>query len=271
MTESGKKWLIGCSVAAILMAVLLGLLVWGGVTFFKKAVRGIEEIEESSRAVSSRFGPVSEFTPDPAGTIEGSRVEAFLAAREIMAPVRDELASSFATLEGSSESRGEGRISAGIKLLPRLFEFWQMRNEACLEAGIGPGEYSYLYILSYYGLLGKPVTSGPGFTLISDNDGPSRNSRDEFDVREARLEHILGRTRNLMLRILRNQLAAGAEGEWAAVLKDEIALLEADPFRLPFRDGLPDRIARSLEPYRDRLEQSWNGMTNPLEFGPQMH
>ena len=260
------------------MALVLAAVVWGGVAFFKKAARGIEELESSSRAVNQRFGQASEFTPDPGGQVPGPRVEAFLAAREIMAQARDELAGSLAVLDGSVDSgRGEGKLGAGVRLLPRMFQFYGARNDACLTAGLGLGEYGYLYILAYYGLLEKPVTAGPGFTLVGDSDrggGPGTQSS-EFDVREDRREHILRTARNLALPILRNQLAAlaagDAGGEWAGRLQDEIALMEADPFRLPWRDGLPDRIAASLEPYRDRLEASWNEMSNPLELGPAMH
>ncbi len=278
MTESGKKWLIGCAVAAFLLAILLVVIVWGGVTLFKKAAQGIEELEESSDAVSQRFGRASEFTPEPGGEIPGPRVEAFLAARKIMAPARDDMAGSLATLDGSPDSGGEeGKLGAGLRLLPRILKFYEARNKACLEAGLGLGEYGYLYILAYYDLLGKPVTAGPGFPLMGDsNNGGSRGSgANEFDVREDRLERILRASRNLALPILRNQLAAqrsaGTDREWTGRLEEEIALLEADPFRLPWRDGLPDRMKNSLEPYRDRLEESWNEMSNPLEFGPHMH
>lgn len=278
MTESGKKWLTGCAIAVILMVLVLAAIAWGGVMLFREAARGIEELESSSRAVSQRFGRASEFTPDPGGRIPGPRIEAFLAAREIMAPARDELAGSLATLDGSTDGGGEeGKLGAGVRLLPRIFKFYGARNDACLTAGLGLGEYGYLYILTYYGLLEKPVTAGPGFTLTGDSDsgGGPGSSPSEFDVREDRREHVLRTARNLVLPILRNQVAAlpadDADGEWAGMLRDEIARMEADPFRLPWRDGLPDLIADSLDPYRDRLEASWNEMSNPLELGPRMH
>jgi hypothetical protein len=271
VTESGKRWLIGCSAAVFLMVLVLAAIVWGGVVLFKKAAAEIEELEDSSSAVTRQFGQASEFTPDPGEAIPAGRIEAFLAAREIMAPTRDELVSSLATLDG-----GEGgKIGAGIRLLPRVFGFYEARNNACLEAGIGLGEYRYLYLLSFYNFLEKPVSAGPGFTLTggsSAGGGPGTRASD-FEVREDRREHVLGASRNLALPILRNQLAAleadgGPEG-WADHLRQEITNMEADPFRLPWRDGLPDRMAGSLEPYRDRLESSWSELANPLEAGPQ--
>ncbi len=276
MTDSGKKWLIGCSIAAFMMVLVLAAFVWGGVMLFRKAADGIEEMESTSRAVSQRFGEASDFTPDPGGEIPASRMEAFLAAREIMAPSRNELAATLANLDGS-ETGGGGKMRAGVRLIPRIFQFYGSRNEACLEAGIGPGEYGYYYILAYYNFLKKPVTAGPGFNLVggAGDRGAPGTSSSEFDVREDRRENVLCAARDLALPILRNQSAAlqvdAATGPWAGRLEDEIALLEADPYRLPWRDGLPQRIARSLEPYRDRLEASWNEMSNPLEIGTQLH
>jgi len=42
--------------------------------------------------------------------------------------------------------------------------------------------------------------------------------------------------------------------------------MEADRYRLPWQDGLPDVIESSLQPFRSQLEQSYNKMTNPLEL-----
>ena len=273
MTGSGKKWLIGCSVAAFLMVLVLAAVAWGGVILFRKAAEGIEELESSSRTVTERFGHASEFTPQPDGTLPADRIEAFLAAREMMAPARDELVASLTTLDGDEG----GKVGAGVRLLPRIFGFYKARNEACIEAGIGPGEYGYFYILVYYDFLAKPVSAGPGFALAGDagKGGAPGTTSTEFDVLEDRREHVLRAARDLALPILRNQLAAlrqeEADEDWAGRLEQEIALLEADPFRLPWREGLPQRITHAFNPYRDRLESSWNEMSNPLETGPQLH
>jgi len=277
MTESGKKWLIGCCAAGFLMVLILAAFAWGGVMLFRKAAEGIEDLEATSREVSQRFGRAADFTPAPTGVIPADRIETFLATREIMAPYREELASSLATLDGSEDGGLTGKLGAGARLLPGIFRFYGERNKACLEAGLGPGEYGYLYILAFYRYLENPVTAGPGFTLTggSGRGGGPGSQPDEFDVREDRREHVLSAARNLALPILRNQLAAlkaeRIDGPWADRLEHEIALMEADPFRLPWRDGLPDRIAGSLEPFRERLEASWHPICNPLEFGPDTH
>jgi hypothetical protein len=43
--------------------------------------------------------------------------------------------------------------------------------------------------------------------------------------------------------------------------------METDANRIPWEDGLPDVIANSLEPFRERLEQGYSVMCNALEVG----
>ena len=49
-------------------------------------------------------------------------------------------------------------------------------------------------------------------------------------------------------------------------LAAEITAMESDRFRIPWRDGVPEPIAASLEPYRRQLESSYSAMCNPLEI-----
>lgn len=41
--------------------------------------------------------------------------------------------------------------------------------------------------------------------------------------------------------------------------------MEADRYRLPWQDGLPEVLEISLSPFRERLEASYSKMTNALE------
>ena len=84
---------------------------------------------------------------------------------------------------------------------------------------------------------------------------------------------MLRRMHRMLLPMLQNQReqlsvrgTAKALSEWEALLVSEIQAMEDDRFRLPWEDGLPDTIKTSLEPYRDRLEQSYNRLTNPFEL-----
>jgi hypothetical protein len=68
--------------------------------------------------------------------------------------------------------------------------------------------------------------------------------------------------------MLRNQLASlpSADTDRAAALTAEIEAMERDPERWPWQDGLPADIARGFEPYRERLEASYDAPMNALEL-----
>jgi len=284
MSSSGKKWLTGCGIAFVIGILVIAALIYGGIRLGKKAIEEVEKVQAASQALNDRFGEPSSFAPDADGGIRPERLEAFLGARAGMATFRREMEQSLAVLDGadSSDGKSAGLLSKGregLKLLPRIFGFYRERSQACLEAEIGLGEYTYIYVLGYYGFLQKQMAAGPGFTLVSSGDDHSDTSRsmDDFAVREARREMILSTARDLFLDILQNQLdASQAAGrpdseEWETRLQAEIGKLQSDPYRLPWDDGLPEQIVKSLEPYRDRLESYWSEMCNALEVGPQIH
>ena len=120
----------------------------------------------------------------------------------------------------------------------------------------------------------KSPADGPPFTLVSGDDDGDHGGGDEFEVREKRLEEILTRTNRNLLAMMRNQLADLEEDErdpWRRTVAEEVAAMESDPYRLPWRDGLPEPLLRSLEPYRERLEATYSPLCNPVEAGLQQH
>lgn len=280
MATTGQKWFIGCGIGCVVVILAVALVIMLGVLGVKKVVHDVQQIEASTDAVTERFGRSSEFRPEPDGTIPSERLETFLEVRELMAPDREEMERSLSLLAGSTEREGGERkggvfrkIGAGVGLIPDLFRFIHRRNEALLEAGMGLGEYSYIYAIAYYAWLGKSPADGPPFTLVGgDDDG--HGGGDEFEVREKRLEEILARTHRTLLPMLRNQLADLGDDEgdpWRQSVAEEIEAMESDRYRLPWRDGLPEPLERSLEPYRERLEDSYSPLCNPLEAGLQQH
>ncbi len=54
---------------------------------------------------------------------------------------------------------------------------------------------------------------------------------------------------------------------WGAALTAELAAMELETLRFPWEEGLPERIRTSLEPYRDRLDLSYDPMTSIVEMG----
>jgi hypothetical protein len=292
MANNAWKWVLGCGIGCGAVMLILAALGVGGFFFVKDAVQGVvqevERVEETQRALRERYGSVWEFSPQPDGTIPAERVEAFLRVREIMKPTRDEMEQMLAVLSGEklegSESSGGGigKVRAGMGLIPRIMGYFGARNEALLEGEMGPGEYQHLYTLVFYSFLAKSPDDGPPFQLVGDDDGRRWKSEfgspSEADVREARLERTLRSANRRALAVLRNQLEALDETGpspdqrgWREALAAEIAAMEAEPERLPWADGLPTEIARSLEPYRDRLEASYSELCNTLEMGLDDH
>ena len=129
------------------------------------------------------------------------------------------------------------------------------------DAGIGFGEYTYVYALAYYAWLGHSPSDGPE-TAIAEEEA-------EFGPRMGNA--FIGRVRGDLLQMLRNQrdslVGVEVADGWLEALDGEIAALEADARRMPWQDGLPEAIAASFEPYRERLEASYNSVTNAFELG----
>jgi hypothetical protein len=149
----------------------------------------------------------------------------------------------------------------------------KFRNQALLDNEMGMGEYYYIYAIAYFSWLGKLPEDGPDFEVMEEGGGSRLGEMDIEEIREERRDSMLRRLHRTLLPMLQNQLAklAAAEpsdtpSEWRDLLEAEIKAMEEDRFRLPWEDGLPDVIKASLEPYRDRLEQSYNAMTNPFEL-----
>jgi hypothetical protein len=291
MASTTTKWIVGCSIGCGALILLMVALSVGTYYTIREVVEDVKESEAAMEALTERYGRVSDFTPDADGVIEPTRMETFLRARDVMMPFQTDLSESLGVLADAQESGEDAssgsfleKMQAGLNLVPGIFAFHAHRSEALLEAGMGLGEYRYIYAMSYYSWLARPPADGPPFTLVGDTDvridaGSSFDDDDwgdqeEFEVRESRAENILGRLHREILPMLRRQQAAlerlearPDEDVWRRALADEISALEADRFRIPWQDGLPDVLRQSLEPFKARLEASYSPMCNPLEMG----
>jgi hypothetical protein len=287
MGTAARRWAKGCGCGCGLLLVALGLLAWAGYRLISWTVREVTKAEEVMEEVHAKVGREADYRPAPDGALSADRMEAFLRTRELTKDARLRTDADLALLSpgdsGTAEvpgllgrlvSWGVGisKIEAGTGLLPQGIAFVSARGKAQIETGLGPGEYLYIYALSYYGLLGKSPADGPAFRMLGDQQDGRRSGQDEFDVREGRREAVLRRINQALLPVLRAQLAAldagGAPVEadpWRERVEAEIAAMEADRFRIPWRDGLPTAIEASITPYRARLETSYSAMCNPLE------
>ncbi len=271
MSNTTTNVLAGCAVGCLLVVLALGGLAWMGYRWARTAAEVVEAAERAEDRLEAEYGLVREFMP-PAGRVAADRVEAFLAVRELTAPQREALTESVEALApaaGKSGAVGGLRAArAGISMAPRLLEFARARNEALLEVGMGPGEYAWMYWLTYHAWLGHPV----GESLLSD----IMEARSEADgsmhmhIEGMDTEHMVRKLRRDLQAMLRNLEAEIAADSSRAELKEmvasELAAIDADSGRMPWTEGLPEAFVVGLDPYRARFEASYSPATNPFEL-----
>jgi hypothetical protein len=271
MSNTTTKVLAGCAVGCLLIVLALGGLGWMGYRWARTAAEVVEAAERAEDRLEAEYGPVREFTPPADGGVSAERLEAYLAVRELMAPQRAALSES---VEGLAPTRDGGAVSglraarAGISMAPRMLEFARSRNEALLKIGMGPGEYTWIYWLTYHAWLGHPVDESLLKDIMearSETDGSVQMHIDGMDFEYA--ERQLRRDIQAMLRNLESALADDPDrAELSGLVAGEIAAIDADPDRMPWADGLPGVFVVGLDPYCDRLEASYSPATNPFEL-----
>jgi hypothetical protein len=272
-SSAGQKWLIGCGVGCLLVALVFIAVVTGGVMFVRDTVSGFEAAVETRAELEKKFGTTDEFTPWPGGEIPADRIETFLAVRQGTELERQDLAENFAAIPMSEtearelESKPSGEkalsifkiIGSAMGLGGEMGDFFMARNVSLLNQDMGMGEYSYLYAVIYYSWLGHARDEGP-------QTGRDENDRVDVQFGQPRTD---SRARDDLLSMLRNQLRQDesvASDEWTALLTAEIEAMERDSRRYPWRDGLPPSIEESLEPHRGRLEASYDPISNMFEL-----
>ncbi len=284
-TSSGpkNKWLLGVGIGCGAIVVIIVLLFVGGYFFIKNMTQGFKESESKMNELAAKFGRIEEFCPDPSGGIGLDRLEVFLRVREAARPSRERLEASFDELAKNRKSFAA--IRRGLGVIPQVADYLRARNEALLDAGMGMGEYFFIYVVAYESYLRKPIDDGPGFRF--PEEGGFRTDWDKEDTKEMQKDFALRRIHRAVLPMLRNQLAKleaedaaagrtadtsgqetgkGAVLSWRETLASEIKAMEADPHRLPWEDGLPGVLESSLRSFRDRFEASYSPMTNIFEI-----
>jgi hypothetical protein len=271
MSDTTTKVLGGCAVGCLLVVLALGGFAWMGYRWAQTATEVIEAAEQAEDRLQAEYGLVRDFTP-PAGPVATDRIEAFLAVRELMEPQRTALAESVEALApaaGKSGAVGGLRAArAGISMAPRILEFARARNEALLEIGMGPGEYAWMYWLTYFAWLGHPVDE----SLLNDimearskSDSAMQMHIDGMDIEH--MERLLRRDLVAMLQNLEVEIAVHPErAELKELVASELEAIDGDSSRMPWEDGLPEAFVVGLDPYRIRFEDSYSRATNPFEL-----
>jgi hypothetical protein len=160
-----------------------------------------------------------------------------------------------------------GIVGSALDLGRSVADFYGARSQALVDAGMGLGEYMYLYVLSYGVWLGHPLEETPvPVPVQAEAERPESRERHETWNKDT-----LDTLREDLRTMLKNQLAARSTGSAEAGAEDralaaEIGRMEHDPARWPWQDGLPQPIAAAFEPYRARLEASYDAQTNMFEL-----
>jgi len=262
--SSTKKWLKGCGIGCGVVFVLFILSLVGGSMFLLRPFRDAIEIREE---LEEAYGDQATYTPPADGTIGPARLEAFLGVRVALMALCPEFESTARQFEQMEELDEDGpnkealltvfELSKGMfGMGPRLGRFFEIRNQALLDAGMGHGEYTYIYLVAYRDRFFSPTRDFAG--AERSQYGPNR-----------RVRGALAQMLNNQLEAVDARLAVVSDPELAAFrvsLADETSRLEADPEAWPWQEGLPATLSASLSPYRAQLDPLFCEYTLDLEF-----
>ncbi len=272
MSKTSSKVLTGCGIGCLLAVVVIAGLGWMGYRWAQLAADAVESAARSEALLEERFGVVRDFRPPVDGRTPADRMELFLEVREELAVPREALAeaiSGFAPGEGGGVTGGLRTARAGAVMGPRALGLARARNETLLSAGMGFGEYVWIYWLTYDAWLGNPAAASTLHELMAERSTSDGSVQFHFGggMEPERITWRLRTDITAMLRNLDKDLGAGSEPSGLRELViAELEALEADPARVPWEDGLPEEFAVNLESYRVRLEATYSPATNPFEL-----
>lgn len=255
-----KKLLIGCGIVAL---VLLVLSVGGGVVsyyWFRSQMPDMAQVKDARRELGERFGPRDEYAPDLDGRLLPERIELFLAVRESLLASRGGIGARIQSFIESASARpregrgvvakirdGFGLARGGFGLIRLGTEYVGERARKLLDAGMGDGEYTWLYCLMCFSWLEWDPRQALGDAWFDGND------------MEQAPEELHDEYRRIFTRQLRNQRRALEDkaprtaDEDQALARVQEALGSARAERFPFQGALPPEWRDVLEPYRARF------------------
>lgn len=266
-----SNWLLGCGLGCAGFLVVVILIGAWGVFLVKDTMSGFQEAIETRKTLEDQFGEPSEFTPQADGAILGERMEVFLAVRETTQAHRTNIIDFFKLIPMNDEESQELDDQPFMEKMLSIFKITKSaiglgadighlidaRNRALIDNGMGIGEYSYVYVISYYSWLGHSPSDSPGDEAqVSGHMGLS----------QSRIYRELHEMMSNQLDSLPEANETEDMGLWRTRLSAEIAEMRKSEDRLPWKDSIPQKIVESLEPYRDRLAATYSPITNPFEL-----
>ena len=273
MASTTSKVLTGCGIGCLLVIIMGVGVSFMGYRWVKDTTEAVEEAGRIERELEERYGEARAFVPAAGPGVPSDRMEVFLAVRDALTGPREELTAAVGGLAaGESDSgiaSGIRTARAGISLGPRILEFAGGRNQALLDAGMGVGEYTWIYWFTYYAWLGHPADDSALHEVVESHNSGDGSVQIHIDggMEPERITWRLRRDVTAMLRNLQAELESDpAQADLLAAVMAEMAELGADPGRVPWQSDLPEAFAVGLEPYRERLEATYSKATNPFEL-----
>ncbi len=153
---------IGCLVLFSAVVVLMGAATW----YSREINREYKTVQKTENALvaATRGEP---FTPPDSLAVTPARLNAFLAVRDSLHDISQQLtaaADEFAREKDSNRNHGIrgflNLLNSGSDLAPVYATYWSTRNRALLAHRMSPAEYIWLYSLVYYHWLGKDPGDG---------------------------------------------------------------------------------------------------------------
>lgn len=249
-----KQTAIGCGCLVVLGVAIPIVLATMIMLPMNRAIESRTELEE-------RFGAQDAFVPPPSGAPAPERIEVFLKVRQALTPICGDFWNAeraVARLEAIGDEEDPSKMAVIRQAMSTsktmmgmgslIGHFYETRNRALVDAEMGLGEYTYIYVLAYHDELVSPTEELQLF-------GPEAVNRRVHGALRSMLEHQLERVRR-----------DGGSDDTVAALEAELKSLEDDPRRIPWQSGLPPAIAASILPYREELELAYCGSTPPLEL-----
>lgn len=276
MKRGANKWLVGCGIGCGGLFLLVIVIFGASFLYLRSTFKGIAVVAESQDALVRAGGELGDYVPPADGAVPADRMEVFLDVREALVEKRADMDVLFEEFppEGVEEDSFLKLfvvLDSLAGMITPIGEYVATRNEALIEAGMGIGEYFYIYSLAYYSFLGHSPEDGP---VITEGCCPGSGGERLFSDEDATFSGIKVRQRyrRHMLALLRNQLeslagapGAGDDGDARSLLQSALDRFESHPGSVAYAQGLPPAIEASLSPYRKSLERTYHAATNCFE------